>query len=711
MMNTSIHLALAPNGMLMDKFYLVDNKQEKHISVTLVVASRGYTVDELKYNNLSYIWDNATKSFRNGNSAIIAKKDKDKPDKVNLFKHTGESCKYEYLEIAWNSDDEGRSDAEQSILGKIPADARWILYPYTERDLSCRNNFIGDILAKDRLVCDAEEVARGDKLLKDNLNETDPVHLVNVVNNVCLSSLRKLSYQEKIKLFTLIAKQQILKEISELAVLRLMNALYTDDYKAFFEVLEQGNNELIKHLIKEIDDASIYFWTDKKNYTNFVGALVTMFNQSPEAIADRWPSGDDDFAQRVVNLNPVDYDRDVSSLFSQSYISKRNGGDYDKGTGRITLYDIYTTTEYGMDITPSGTSVSQTIRREKLVELSPLAPVIIVPETGKIPLIQAALDGYDFGNGAYLVPAIFLEYNADKIRNDYIEKGIITTLDVATIALSGGTTVATKVHWVRRTWAIMEVAGAVGNIAVNVADVSPELRPAVDAYNMAMGIIGVKNLGKGVVNFARELPDNVKTLVRENKGIRDLLAARYIEWKTVATKLDHLTDAERKLVTEQVQVWKKLGIADDVDFGKIITDIVDEYTFTLLAKDITYLPGPRLPEKIRVTFENSTYTNRKLSSNEIFYKYHGVDNRTGKKYAWYTNKKYATESELRQKLAIRDDWGVQIEFVTEFDVPAGTWVSEGKAASQGIGYLGQDYQAVILNTPNSWIIRTDKAFK
>lgn len=48
--------------------------------------------------------------------------------------------------------------------------------------------------------------------------------------------------------------------------------------------------------------------------------------------------------------------------------------------------------------------------------------------------------------------AIFLKYNSDKIRNDYIEKGVVTTLDLATIYLSGGTALATKVTWVRRAW-------------------------------------------------------------------------------------------------------------------------------------------------------------------------------------------------------------------------------------------------------------------
>jgi hypothetical protein len=537
MINTSIHLALSPNGMLMDRFYLTENGKEKEIVVTLGVGAGHYTIDKIKYNNQSYEWDNNLKCFRNENSVITAKKDKTKPDKVNLFRYTGESCKYEYLQIAWDSNDESNRNTEQNIQNKITENSKWVLYPYTERDLSCDNNFIQEILARDRHECGLEEIASGDKLLRDNLGETNPEHLVNVVNSVCLSSLRKLTYQEKTGLFIKIAKQESIKESSELALLRIMNALYTTDYNGFYKLLEANNNELIKHLVGEMDDASIWFWTDKSNYTNFIGALVTMFNQSRESIADRWPAGEVDFTQRVINLNPIEYGKDVSSVFAQSYTDKYNNGEYDGNTGNITLYDVYKMTVYGGDLTLGQNSVSHESRREKLSEISPLTPIIIIPEKDKIPLIQAALDGYDFGNGAYIVPAIFLKYNADKIRNDYIEKGIVTALDVATIAAIGGTALATKVTWVRRAWAVMEVAGAVGDITVNVANTSPEMKPAIDAYNMAMGIIGVKNVGKGIVNFAKGLPANVKTLLQENKSIRSLIAARYLDYRIAITRL------------------------------------------------------------------------------------------------------------------------------------------------------------------------------
>lgn len=123
------------------------------------------------------------------------------------------------------------------------------------------------------------------------------------------------------------------------------------------------------------------------------------------------------------------------------------------------------------------------------------------------------------------------------------------------------------------------------------------------------------------------------------------------------------------------------------------------------------LPGPRLPTDVAKTFSGSIYINRLLNKDVIFYKYHGIDNRTGWKISWVTNSKYPNEAELRSDLAIRVDWGVDITSVSTFKVPRGTWVSEGTAAAQGVGYPGGGYQAVISNLPRSWVIKTEKAFE
>jgi hypothetical protein len=569
MMNISIHLALTPDGNLMDEFYTLVNGKESQIPVTLMVEDGHYTINKIKYNGRDYDWSNTNKCFINGNDKITIKKDDKKQDRVNLFKYTGEGCTYEYLEISWTKDDENASDIQQVILSKIQGNAKWVIYPYTERDISCGNNFTKDkdrILTNDRQCTSGDEVAQGDLLLQQNLNATDPVHLVNVVNSVCLSSLRKLSYDQKKTFFEKIASQEKLKDYSELALLRLMNSFYSEDYGKFYQLLETNNNQLLKHLVDEMDDASMLFWTGN-NYSNFIGALVTMFNQKPESIVDKWNISDDDFVGRVINLDPVNYEKEASFSLEMSYTSKYNNGEYDSRTGNITLYDVYSTTTYGMDIQMGGNTVSTSSHKVKLSELSPLTPVIIIPNEKTLPLVQTALEGYDFGNGTYIVPAIFLKYSADKIRNDYIEKGIITTLDIATITASGGVALATKVTWVRRAWAIMEVAGAVGDLAINTQTINPNsnLGKAVDAYNLAMGIVGIKNVGKGVVNFAKELPANVKTLIKENKSIKTLIVAKYLDWQIAVTNIDKFNINDIDRLAEQEQVWQMLQITDKTD--------------------------------------------------------------------------------------------------------------------------------------------------
>lgn len=122
------------------------------------------------------------------------------------------------------------------------------------------------------------------------------------------------------------------------------------------------------------------------------------------------------------------------------------------------------------------------------------------------------------------------------------------------------------------------------------------------------------------------------------------------------------------------------------------------------------LPGPQLTKNEIKNFLNSRINSRLLQKNEVFYKYHGIDNRSGKKYTYFTNKIYNAEYDLHSGLAIEDSWGIKITRVTEFNVPAGTWIAEGIAGPQ-INYRGGDYQAIINNAPKKWITKTREAFK
>ncbi|MBP4137445.1 fibronectin type III domain-containing protein [Flavobacterium geliluteum] len=580
--NKYAHLALTPSGIVIDEFYL----NSERIAIVFVVT-KNYTINTIKYNDKNYEWSSTAKAFINGSEKIIPKKvSKTINNKVNLFRSRGDGCTYDYVLIEWNTEDEKVKDINARVQEKLKsfADYDWKLSPLDIKDASCSNNFAQELLERDQKACSSSEIQDGVAELKEAMKLTDGEKVATSVNNACMSAIRNLTYTEIESLIKIIATQTDIKERSELAILRLMSAIKTDNYANYYTFLEKDTNKVLKKLIDEIDDVSVYFLTDKKNYTNFIGALVTMFNQAPKSIESRWPKETDNFAKIVINLEGIDYSSDTSSIFSPVFTSKCNDGEYNKSTGNITVNDIYTTYIYNtFDFKGSGVKKIEHI--EVIEEVSPLTPIIIVPKQGKLPLVATALGDNNLGDNSYIVPAIFLKYQKDKIRNDYIEKGIITALDIATIYLSGGTALAAKVTWIRRAWAMAEVAGAVGNIAVNTETIDPKsnLGKAINAYNIGMGVIGLKNVAVGGYKFVSSLPATTKALLRENKGIRSLLIAHYTEWRSLTTNIDKLSSAERKLITEQEEVWKVLGFVDKL--GDMVYKNVKFEDFTSTVSD------------------------------------------------------------------------------------------------------------------------------
>ena len=149
---------------------------------------------------------------------------------------------------------------------------------------------------------------------------------------------------------------------------------------------------------------------------------------------------------------------------------------------------------------------------------------------------------------------------------------------MATIVGSVGVLLATKIHWVRRVWALAELAGSVANIGVNYTDVDPKFKQSVDIYNGVMGIIGLTHVGKGIYTFTKNIPAITRDLLINNKAIKTLIIAKYLDWKIAVSNLQELTDAEKQLVTKQEQVWKMLGCADDAlvkGAGKWIDEITE----------------------------------------------------------------------------------------------------------------------------------------
>ncbi|MBF0208807.1 MAG: pre-toxin TG domain-containing protein [Oligoflexia bacterium] len=127
--------------------------------------------------------------------------------------------------------------------------------------------------------------------------------------------------------------------------------------------------------------------------------------------------------------------------------------------------------------------------------------------------------------------------------------------------------------------------------------------------------------------------------------------------------------------------------------------------------------GPQLPSRQIKNFKNQKYFNRKLDEDEIFYRYHGENNREGRKFIYATKIEYIDEQSLRNGAAILDEWGVTITSKSKIQAPSGSWVSEGLAAAQkgeltSEMRIGGEYQSLFAtpDIPVSWILNTTKAF-
>ena len=464
--------------------------------------------------------------------------------KTTLYRTFGDKCTYQSAEVSYDP-------VKKMVLTKNPS---WKTEYLWNASASCKAEFIKDLLEADSR-CEGPNKADQD-LLSSIKKEDTPEQIVEAVHKCCLQSLRALPFEKLSDFIVRIASQKSIKNESELAILRLMNALDGEDYAQFYQLLEADNNKLLIHLIDQMDDL-FGFRTKSENYTNFMGALVWMFNSDfGHSTLDRWPLIGNDYAQRVVNMDPIVYIEDRGShWFEPLQSTKHNKGEYDATTGMITLYDVYTT--YDLEPLPeNSTTISKTEHSDFITTVSPFTPILIVPNKEKLSLIHTALGENNLSGELYLVPAIFLKYNNDKIRNDYIEKGVFTTLDIATIALSGGTALSTKVNWIRRAWALAEVVGSVGNIAVNTQTIThPKVKEAVDIYNLAMGAIGLKNIGVQGYKFVKNLPEHTQELLQRNEGLKNFLLQKNKEWSNIVNQLEHIDEPQKQLLAYHKKVW------------------------------------------------------------------------------------------------------------------------------------------------------------
>ncbi|RRJ86689.1 hypothetical protein EG240_15890 [Paenimyroides tangerinum] len=256
------------------------------------------------------------------------------------------------------------------------------------------------------------------------------------------------------------------------------------------------------------------------------------------------------------------------------------------------------------------------------IKLKPLDPVAIL-STENLDIVKIALDGINTNpTGMYIVPAIFLEYKTAKEFNDAVEKNIINTLDVVTIATSGGAALITKVGWVKRAWAITEVVGAVGSLVVTNTELKekyPSIANTINGYNAVMGIIGLKNAALGLKNVAVSISNKVKNVILDGKKLNqaeDLVQA-VADYKTEIATLKNSPEWNNLSSDVQQQLLKQEEFVDVLMEVKVVqraSKTLDDFVFWASNNGFSHLSRTELDDIFKFVDNNFDFAKRVANS-------------------------------------------------------------------------------------------------
>lgn len=515
--------------------------------------------------------------YKNKKDEILNLDLKDTTDLVRVRYCNGEDdCYFGYQDIGWSN---SLKVPVNQIHTKV-IEANWLYGIFKDADKSCLAKFNDAIASK--LCTSAEITTQAGKLV--NLSTINLDILVTYVHSFCIQVLQNLPYNDQKIILRRILQCYEIDNSKENAILRLMSAIRTENYADFYTFLDEthtyvkvalnnkhkkipitgGTKSYIKHIIEQFDD---FGWPwQGNNYTNFIGALVWMYDKNPQAIYTKFPvsSNNEDILNAVLPIGKTN-----------SSLNKFYYGDYNTSSGYVDLYEntyetVIIDNKNSKNDSKDLTSTYTKLRSFPIAEqIHPLRPIYIDIEPD-LDLVKTAIEGASPTNKGIVVPAIFLKYNSDKIRNDYIEKGVMAALDITTIAT--GVPLFSAVSRLKRLYAMAEVAGAVGNIAVNSNAVPKEYQGAVNGYNTIVGLIGVKNVAvagyRGIKNFATSTPKAMDNALSTAAKLSDdvELVQEYNKFKDEVNKIRATDkDIDPQILKQEELLDKIMGAARVID--------------------------------------------------------------------------------------------------------------------------------------------------
>ncbi|WP_341965870.1 fibronectin type III domain-containing protein [Flavobacterium psychrophilum] len=468
------------------------------------------------------------------------------------------TSKWSYLKdkIGFNIDDV--TDSGKIVFKeRVPCKVNGVNQGSTVADKECDN--------KDISVLNSQKNA-----LVALIDDSDVEKITTKINEVDVCTIRKLTYEQIERFIIKISSLSDLDERHEKALLRLMNGIKEDKYKIFYTLLESDSNKLIKHYIDEFTDHSINPF-DGDNYTSLNTMLLKMYQSNSKAWIDRIPSGElSDYFVDKYFTKPTVKILSLNDLISGTSEIYEQGFQYNPDNGKIRITHTATAIQAiagnssGAYYAPVGAP-----RIMSVLEVDPLTPVVI-DFNDDLQVIEIALNNAGYQKGKeVIIPALFLKFGLDKLNSNSIQKSSLFVLNGMTI-VTGMPAIIQGATRAKRLWALAEVAGAAGDIVVNTQYVQtnyPRLATATNVFNGAMGLVGLKNLvtNTGIRSFATNLPSQVKQAFKDNKEIKSIIAAKYLDWKVAVTELKDINPIEQQLITQQEKVWKAFGFATKIE--------------------------------------------------------------------------------------------------------------------------------------------------
>lgn len=563
------------------------------------------TVQGISVNDVVYKWNSTQNNyFREGSLEPLKIKviDKPKPDLVVQLFWMRDKCGYdERYSSKWSylSDKKGFNIDDVKEKGFVTFNDR----------IPCQVEGVNQGSDSVDTNCDGKDIALLNKQKEDVvalIKTVDINVLTKKINEIDICAIRKLTYEQIESLVTKISSLKDIDDEHEKALLRLMNSVKEEKYRSLYDLLENGNNKLIKHYINEFNDHSINPF-DGNNYTSLNMMLLKMYQSNPKAWIDRIPVSDlpEYFVDKYFTKPTVKI-LSLNDLISGTSEIYEQGFQYNPDNGKIRITHTATAIQVvignatGAYYAPVGMP-----RIISTIEVDPLTPVMI-DFNDDLQVIEIALNNAGYQKGQEIViPALFLKFGLDKLKSNTIEKSSLLALNGLTI-VTGAPAIIQGATLAKRLWALAEVAGAAGDIAVNTEYVQknhPKLTTATNIFNGTMGVVGLKNLitNTGIRSFVKNLPPQVNQAFKDSKEIKSILAAKYINWRIAVSEIKDISTAEQQLISKQEKIWKAFGMTEkmieaessinkmlkNADFKNIYDDLLSGATARRFAKELS----------------------------------------------------------------------------------------------------------------------------